>query len=194
MTSDRDIVGQLFRELREKLGEDYKTFANHFGLEAEDIQRMESGDAVPDSDAWKRLTSLCYEFLPGRLLGPGMSCSECGSPVEYFEKGLSSGLECAVCGHCNGVWTNANHPRYDAKALYDVQVDRYGLDRKTAIVTLAVEFGLDIHLARRIIDKKNAFAEQVSAEEVKSLHDRLTSVGMDVLVTPEFPWDFSTDF
>ena len=125
MTSPDDSpYSRLVRDLRERLGEDCSTFAARFGLESHDVQRIESGDVDFGSwnaDFWKHIASLCYEFLPGRLVGPGMPCSQCGSPVEYFERGLSAGLTCPVCGCCNGVWTNANHPRYTDDSLYDVR-------------------------------------------------------------------------
>lgn len=113
-------------------------------------------------------------------------CPECGQPQVVAEQGLSLIARCPACGWMVAT-TNPNHPFHD-RTLYTLRVTPGGLTTATAIARLSVALGTGVKRARDLIAQDLPVAENILAHEVIRLHTLLSQQGLQVGITPAFPW------
>lgn len=113
-------------------------------------------------------------------------CPECGQPQIVAEQGLSLIAHCTACGWMVAT-TNPNHPFHD-RTPYTLWATPGALGTTTAIARLSVALGIGVKRARDLITQNLPVAEDQLAHEVIRLHQLLSQAGLELRITPDFPW------
>ncbi|MBB1624331.1 hypothetical protein [Achromobacter sp. UMC71] len=113
-------------------------------------------------------------------------CPECGQPQVVSAQGMSLIARCPACGWMVAT-TNPDHPFHD-RTPYTLRVAPGGLGTAIAIARLSAALGTGVKHARDLVAQHQPVAENILAHEVIRLHQMLSQQGLQVTITPDFPW------
>jgi hypothetical protein len=114
------------------------------------------------------------------------SCPACGGPLVSTPSGSSMVVSCSRCAWSVAT-TNQRQPQFDPTS-YAVFASSQPEDQKKAIAFVAVEFGLPIAAARKVISLGQPVEEKANAIRVIELQRKAKGSVVKLSIQPPFPW------